>query len=185
MALLTEFPEDAVRCIPNDFARSWFAVSTLSNHEKKAELHLSMREIESFLPLYTVSKQWKNRVTAKVSLPLFAGYLFVRIAPAQRSTVLATPLVRGLVGNGRESLALADTEIAALRDGLRDRQVDPHPYLKVGELARIRSGALAGMQGVVVRKDSQCRIVLSIHLIQRSVAVHVSSDELEPCSLTA
>lgn len=180
MALLTEVREGV-----DDAARSWFALCTLPNHEKKAELHLCMREIESFLPLYAVSRQWKNRVTAKVTLPLFAGYLFVRIAPAQRVKVLETPLVRGIVGNGRESLALADTEIAALRNGLLGRQVDPHPYLKVGELARIRSGALAGMQGVVVRKDGQYRIVLSIDLIQRSVAVHVSADELEPCSRTA
>ncbi len=180
MALLTEVGEGV-----DDAARSWFALCTLPNHEKKAELHLRMREIESFLPLYTVSRQWKNRVTAKVSLPLFAGYLFVRIALTQRVKVLETPLVRGLVGNGRESLALPDTEIEALRTGLLGRQVDPHPYLKVGELARIRSGALAGMRGVVVRNDGQYRIVLSIDMIQRSVAVHVSADELESCSQTA
>jgi transcription antitermination factor NusG len=185
MALRTEVRESVTGCIPGDPVRSWFALCTLPNHEKKAELHLRMRDIESFLPLYTVTKQWKNRVTAKVTLPLFTGYMFVRIAPAQRVRVLETPLVRGLVGNGREPLALDDKEIAALRNGLLDRQVDPHPYLKVGELARIRSGALAGMQGVVVRKDGLYRIVLSVDLIQRSVAVHVSADELESCDRIA
>ena len=64
--------------------RSWFAVYTATNHEKRVAQHLRVKEIETFLPLYSATKRWKNRTTAKVDLPLFAGYIFVRIAPTER-----------------------------------------------------------------------------------------------------
>jgi transcription antitermination factor NusG len=181
MEMIPNPREETVQLVQPEPVRNWFALHTSSNHEKKVQQHLRMREIESFLPLYTVSRRWKNRVTAKVDLPLFAGYVFVRIARTECSRVLAVPLVHSLVGNGREAIALPDAEIEALRTGLQGRQADPYPYLKVGDLARIRSGALAGMQGVVVRKDGQFRVVLSIELIKRSIAVHVAAEELDLC----
>lgn len=161
--------------------RKWFALYTASNHEKKIEQHLRMKEIESFLPLYTVTKRWKNRTTAKLELPLFAGYVFVKIERTESARVLEVPMVYSIVGNGRAALPLPDAEIEALRAGLHQRQVDPHPYVKVGSRARICSGALAGLEGIVVRKDAHLRVVLNIDLIMKSVAVHVTADELEPC----
>jgi transcription antitermination factor NusG len=161
--------------------RNWFVVYTSSNHEKKAEQHLQMRDIETYLPLYTVTRRWKNRTTVKLELPLFSGYVFVRIARTESARVLAVPNVRFIVGDGRKSLPLPDEDIETLRSGLRLRQVDPHPYVKVGARARIRSGPLAGLEGIVVRKDNQLRVVLSIDLIRKSIAVHVTADELEPC----
>jgi len=161
--------------------RNWFAVYTASNHEKKVQEHLRMRDIETFLPLYTATRRWKNRTTVKVDLPLFRGYVFVRIACTESARVLAVPNVRFMVGDGRKALPLPDEEIELLRTGLHLRRVDPYPYLKVGARARIRSGPLAGLEGIVVRKDDQLRVVLSLDLIRKSIAVHVSADELEPC----
>jgi transcription antitermination factor NusG len=149
--------------------------------KKKVEQHLRMREIESFLPLYTVTRRWKNRTTAKVELPLFAGYVFAKIARTEGVRVLEVPMVHSIVGNGCGALPIPDAEIDALRSGLHLRQVDPYPYMKVGARARIRSGALAGLEGVVVRKDGHLRVVLSLDLIMKSIAVHVKADELEPC----
>jgi len=161
--------------------RNWFAVYTASNHEKKVQENLRMRDIETFLPLYEATHRWKNRTTVKVDLPLFRGYVFVRIAVTENARVLAVPNVRFLVGDGRKALPLPDEEIELLRTGLHLRQVDPYPYVKVGARARIRSGPLAGLEGIVVRKDDQLRVVLSLDLIRKSIAVHVSADELEPC----
>jgi transcription antitermination factor NusG len=84
-----------------------------------------------------------------------------------------------IVGSGREPLALPDFEIEALRSGLRLRRFEPHPYLVVGERARIKSGSLAGMVGVLARKKNSLRVVLTLELIMRSVAVEVDADELE------
>lgn len=161
--------------------RNWFAVYTASNHEKKVQQHLHVHDIETFLPLYRVTRKWKNRTTVKLELPLFTGYVFVRITRAQSARVLAVPNVRFIVGDGRKAVPLPEEEIETLRTGLRMRQVDPHPYVKVGARVRIRSGPLAGLEGIVIRKDDQLRVVLSLDLIKRSIAVHVGADELEPC----
>jgi transcription antitermination factor NusG len=167
---------------PLEQTRNWFALYTASNQEKRVEQHLRLKGIEVYLPLYTVTRRWKNRMTMKIDLPLFHGYVFVRIALSERVRVLEAPATVSLVGNGREPLPLLDAEIDTLRKGLQLRQVDPYPYLKVGNRARIRSGALAGLEGVVVRKDDRLQVVVSIDAIMRSFAVLVHADELEPCA---
>jgi transcription antitermination factor NusG len=165
--------------------RNWFAVYTASNHEKKVQLHLQLRGVETFLPLYTATHRWKNRTTVKVDLPLFRGYVFVRIAYTESARVLAVPNVRFLVGDGRKALPLPNEEIELLRTGLHLRRVDPYPYVKAGARVRIRTGPLAGLEGIVMRKDDQLRVVLSLDLIRKSIAVHVSAEELEPCESRA
>jgi transcription antitermination factor NusG len=164
--------------------RSWFAVYTATNHEKSIAQHLRMREIETFLPLYSVTKRWKNRTTAKVDLPLFAGYIFVRIAPTERVRVLEVPMVYSVVGNRREPTPLPDDQIEGLRVALQGGQAHPFPYVKVGNRVRVRSGAFAGLEGVVVRTYGGLSVVLSVDMIQKSVAVHVEADELESCGRT-
>jgi transcription antitermination factor NusG len=128
-----------------------------------------------------VTRRWKNRTTVKLELPLFASYIFVRIARAESTRVLSVPNVHFIVGDGHKALPLPDEDIETLRSGLHLRQVDPYPYVQVGAQVRIRSGPFAGLQGVIVRKDDQLRVVLSLDLIKKSIAVHVSADELEPC----
>jgi len=161
--------------------RNWFAVYTASNHEKKIQEHLRTRDIETFLPLYTAVRRWKNRTTVKLELPLFAGYMFARIARTESPRVLSIPNVYFIVGNGREALPLPDGDIETLRSGLHLRRVDPCPYVKVGARVRIRSGPLAGLKGIVLRKDDQLRVVISLDLIRKRIAVHVTAEELEPC----
>ncbi|HXZ33154.1 MAG TPA: UpxY family transcription antiterminator [Terriglobales bacterium] len=162
--------------------RSWFAVYTASNHEKRVTQHLRMREIEIFLPLYSVTKRWKNRITVKVERPLFSGYVFARIDPTEIIRVLEVPMVYSIVGNRREPVPLPDAEIERLRAGLQGRQAHPFPYVKVGNRVRIRSGPLAGLEGIVVRTYGTLSVVLSVDMIQKSIAVHVEADELESCA---
>jgi transcription antitermination factor NusG len=183
--ILTLLKKDEPLPLTSNSQRDWFAVYTASNHEKKVMQHLEMRNIETFLPLYKVIRKWKNRTTVQLELPLFTGYVFVRIARSESARVLSVPNVRFIVGDGRRILPLPGEEIEILREGLLLRRVDPYPYAKVGARVRISSGPLVGMEGIVVRKDAQLRVVLSIELIKKSIAVHVSADELEPCELQA
>lgn len=178
---LALFEEETPVPVTTKPQRNWFAVYTSSNHEKKVQQHLQMRGIETFLPLYRVTRRWKNRTTVKLEVPLFTDYVFVRIARTERTRVLAVPRVRFIVGDGHRPLPLPDEQIETLRSGLHLRKVDRYPYARVGAWVRIRSGPLAGLEGVVVRRDNQLRVVLSIDLIQKSIAVHVTADELEPC----
>jgi len=164
----------------NQLARKWFAVYTTPRHEKRVSQYLGQKEIEHYLPLYRTRRKWKDGSKVTLNLPLFPGYLFVHISKSERVPVLQTPGVQSLVGGtGGQPASLPETEISALRVGLPLRRAEPHPLLTVGQRARIRSGALAGMEGVVVRRKNSLRVVLTMELIRRSVAVEVDEAELE------
>lgn len=158
----------------------WFAVYTTPRHEKRVGEYLKLREIEHYLPLYQVRRKWRNGATEILDLPLFPGYLFVRIERNRRVTVLETPGVLSFVGGtGGRPASLPEDEIDALRSGLPLRHAEPHPLLTVGQRARIRSGALAGMEGVVVRQKNSLRVVLTMDMILQSVSVEVDGSELD------
>jgi transcription antitermination factor NusG len=158
----------------------WFAVYTSPRHEKRVAQYLNAREIEHYLPLYSAQHKWRSGSTVTLDLPLFPSYLFVRIDRDERVRVLQVPGVLNIVGGtGHKPAPLPSTEIDALRSGLPLRCAEPHPLLTVGQRARIRSGALAGMEGVVVRLKGSLRVVLTMDLIMRSVAVEVAAEELE------
>jgi len=165
------------------FSANWFAAYTSSRHEKRVASYFADRQIESFLPLYATRHRWKNRCEMNLELPLFPNYVFVRIDPRERACVLEVPGVVSLVGFGRTLAPLSDFEIEALRSGLGQRKIEPHPYLVIGERVRIKCGPMAGMQGVLVRRKSNFRVVLALDVIMRCVAVEVDADDLEPASL--
>jgi transcription antitermination factor NusG len=163
------------------FEPHWFAVYTTPRHEKRVDQHLSVREIDHYLPLYQTQRKWSDGSKVTLNLPLFPGYIFVRIGRVQRVRVLEVPGVLAIVGGtGRTPAALPVAEIEALRFGLHLRRAEPHPLLRVGQRARIRSGALAGMEGIVVRKKNSFRVVLTLDAIMKSISVEVDADELEP-----
>jgi transcription antitermination factor NusG len=163
-----------------EFSANWFAVYTNSHHEKRVASHFAERQIESFLPLYAMTRRWKNRCEMNLELPLFPNYVFVRIDPRKRVRVLEVPGVLSLVGFGRTLAPLPDFEIEALRSALGRMKIEPHPYLVIGERVRIKRGPMAGMEGVLVRKKNNFRVVLALDAILQSVAVEVDADDLEP-----
>src|SRR5258708_17736187 len=117
-----------------------------------------------------------------LELPLFPNYVFVRIDPRERVRVLEVPGVVSLVGFGRTLAPLSDFEIEALRTCVGQRKIEPHPYLVVGERVRIKAGPMTGMEGVLVRKKSNFRVVLALDVIMQCVAVEVDADDLEPAA---
>lgn len=159
---------------------NWFAAYTHSHHEKRVAWHLAERQIESFLPLYAARHRWKNRCEMNLELPLFPNYVFVHIDPRERVRVLEVPGIQSLVGFGRTLAPLPQFEIEALRSGLGQRKIEPHPYLVIGERVRIKAGPMTGMEGVLVRKKNNFRVVLALDVIMQSVAVEVDADDLEP-----
>lgn len=178
-ALHSDGPE--MDCPPGkQLTPKWFAVYTSPRHEKRVGQYLRQKEIEHYVPLYQARRKWRDGSKVTVDLPLFPSYVFVRIDRRERVRVLQVPGVLSLVeGTGREPASLPNAEIDALRTGLFLRHAEPHPLLTVGQRARIRSGALAGMVGIVVRQKNSLRVVLTMDLIQQSVAVEVDGAELE------
>jgi len=160
---------------------NWFAVYTASRHEKRVAQHLTQREIEFYLPLYRSARKWRDGSKVTLELPLFPGYLFVHIKRSERVRVLNVPGALAVVGGmGREPVPLPEETIDALRAGLHLRAAEPYPLLTVGQRARIRAGALVGMEGVVVRKKNGFRVVLTLEHIMQSIAVEVAAEDLEP-----
>ena len=172
-------------CAEVETLQHWFAVYTTPRHEKHVSEILVDRQIETFLPLYRTNRQWQKSRPVVLELPLFPTYVFVRITRQARGAVLGTPGVLSIVGSSKEAWALPDFEIEALRAGLGERKIEPHPYLVVGERVRIKSGVMAGIEGVLVRKKNEFRVVLSLDTIMRSVAVEVDADDIEPASCFA
>ncbi len=156
----------------------WYALQTRSRHEKVVHQQLEQKAIESFLPLYRSMRRWKDR-RKELDLPLFPGYVFVRVALTERREAVKTHGVARMVSFGGAPASLPEKEIEAIRHFLSQRmRLDPHPYLRVGQRARIRSGPFQGLEGILLRKKNSLRFVISLDLIFRSVAVEVDGEDL-------
>ena len=160
--------------------RRWYAVFTLSQNERSAARYLDTCQIESFVPTCESIRLWKNRQRVKVVQALFPTYMFVKIHAGERSVVLQSPGVRGLVGNHEGPIPLPDAEIEFLRSGLCGQKVEPFEDLVIGEKVRVKYGPMQGLVGVLVQKKNSLRFVLTLQLINQSAAVEVAADDLEP-----
>jgi transcription antitermination factor NusG len=156
----------------------WFALYTSSRREKHVAKLLDERQIENFLPLYRADRHWDKRSPVTLDLPLFPNYLFVRAG--RKASLLSVPGVLSIVGSGGQPWPLPDHEIEAFRSAVDVCKLEPHSLFAVGERVRITNGALAGMQGVLVRKKSNFRVVLTVEAIRSSVSAEVDEADLEP-----
>jgi transcription antitermination factor NusG len=160
---------------------SWYAVYTKHQHEKSASDLLSRKGFEVFLPLYGAKRRWKDR-SKIVSFPLFPCYLFLRINLEHRLDVLRTPGVFWIVENDGRACPIPEFEVEAVRKVTENSpHIEPHPYpnLKGGDFVRIRTGALTGIQGILIRVKNQYRVVLSVEALQKAVAVEVDISSVE------
>jgi transcription antitermination factor NusG len=156
----------------------WYAAYTCANHEKRVAAELGMREVEHFLPQYSSVRRWKDR-RVQLELPLFPGYLFVRLALRDRLRVVQIPSVVRLVGFNGSPTPMPEEDMNRIREFLgQGFRPEPHPYLRVGKRARVVRGPLTGMEGIIVRRKNRSRLVLSFDLIQRSMAVETDEGDL-------
>ena len=157
----------------------WYAAYTSANHEKRVAEQLGVRLVEHFVPLYESMRRWKDR-KVRLQLPLFPGYVFVRLAACERLRVLQVPGVARLVGFNGLPCALPDSDIEALKAGLASGiRAEPYPFQLVGRRVRVKAGPLEGLQGIVVRRKNRFRLVISLDLIHRAAAVEVEAADLE------
>jgi transcription antitermination factor NusG len=157
----------------------WYVAHTSANHEKRVTQQLQERSVEHFLPLYESVRRWKDR-RMKLQLPLFPGYVFVRLALRERLKVLQVPGVARLISFNGQPAALPDNEIEVLRAGFATQlRAEPHPYLTVGRRVRVKHGPLGGVEGILIRKKNAYRVVLSLDLIMQSASVEVDASDLE------
>lgn len=160
---------------------SWYAVHTRARHEKIVEQRLQEHGLTTFLPLMTEVHRWSDRKKT-VEVPLFSCYVFAKIAATnlERLRVLRVEGVLSLVGSRAEGTPIPDEEIDSVRILMEDRLPwSSHSFLKIGQRVRIRSGALNGMEGILVSRNGARTLVISVEAIQRSLAVRIEGYEVE------
>jgi transcription antitermination factor NusG len=158
----------------------WFAVRTATGRERFVSTQLQGKGYEDFLPTYRSRRQWSDR-TKQLELPLFPGYLFCRFDFSNRLPVLITPGVKVIVGFGKIPAPVSCEEIESLRHVVSSgASAAPWPYLSVGQKVQVREGALAGLEGILLQVKNSLRIVLSVELLRRSVAVELDSASVAP-----
>jgi transcription antitermination factor NusG len=156
-------------------AERWFAVHTYARHEKVVAQAVREQGIASFLPLVKQVRQWSDRRKV-VEFPLFGCYVFTKLAPMndQRMRVLRVNGVLGFVGTHGMGIPIPDEQIEAVRLLVEQNlPVCSHPFLKIGQRVRIRSGALAGVEGILISRSGERTLVISLDAIQRSLSVRV------------
>jgi len=159
---------------------NWYALYTCSRHEKCVAQQIEQRSISCFLPLYRSVRRWKDQ-RKELELALFPGYVFVRLALKDRVRVLQLPGAVRLVSFNGQPTILPEVEIELLRQRLSGGGcLEPHPYLRVGYRVRVCGGPMQGLEGIIVRRKDRCRVVFSLDLIMRSVAVEVDETDVEP-----
>lgn len=149
----------------------WFALRVKSRCEKAVAMMAQHKGFEEFLPLYQSRRRWSDRLQS-VELPFFPGYLFCRLNPQHRLPLLTIPGVLHFVGIGKIPVPIEDSEIAALQTAVRSGLLaEPWPFLEIGQRVRLEEGPLAGLEGILVGTAKQQRILVSVTLLKRSVAV--------------
>jgi transcription antitermination factor NusG len=158
---------------------SWYALSTLPKNEKSVARSLESRGYEVFLPTYEVTRIWKNRQRMTLQLPLFIGYVFTRLKLNERFRALGIVGTLRFVGNSQGPLPIPAPEIDFLRSRYCSEHFKPFPDLVVGQRVRITRGPMRGVEGMLVRKDSDLRFVLTLELINQHIAAVVDPADLQ------
>jgi transcription antitermination factor NusG len=160
---------------------NWYAVHTVARHEKRVAALFEEKRVSTFVPLLRQIHRWSDRCSV-VEIPMFSCYAFVRMVQTvdERLKVLRTPGVLGFVGSERQGTPIPDEQIETLRTAIREKiPCTVHPFIDVGERVRIRGGSLDGVEGLLVRQGGNQSLVVSVELLQRSVAIRVEGYVVE------
>jgi transcription antitermination factor NusG len=157
--------------------KHWFGIEVHSRRESRVVDEFAIRGVDFVLPTRRIKKRWSDRIKT-VDVPLFPGYVFSRFDLADRMLVLGCPGVCKIVGAGNVPIAIDDQEIDAIKVLAASQVVlTPWPYLRTGQRVRIEHGPLAGIEGLVIRaREGSLRVVVSVTLLQRSVAAEIERD---------
>jgi transcription antitermination factor NusG len=180
---------DGIRMLGNDMERvkeppkmsyPWFALQVRSRYENIVTAHLSGMGFESFLPLCLCRRRWSDRFK-EIECPLFPGYVFCRLDPLDRFPILIIPGVSLIVGMGKTPVPIDEAEIAAIQAAVKSGlPSQPWPFIQIGQRVRIEHGPLCGLEGILLEFRGHHRLVLSVTLLQRSIAVQVEDAWVTP-----
>lgn len=159
--------------------RCWLAAYTRSRHEQQVATQLQQKNLQHLLPTYERVARWTDRIK-RSRAPLFPGYVFVQVTPDERVRVLETAGVVNLVSRAGKAVTLSQEEIERLRACcIHPRNIEPHPYLRVGRRVRVKYGPFFGWEGTLVEKQNSRRLIVSIEQIMKAVSVNIDGADVE------
>jgi len=167
--------------IKNIDRERWYAAYTLPRHEKVVADRLVEQRFESYLPLYPAMRCWNGR-RVEIDLPLFQGYVFVKMLLADRIRILSRPGIIRLVSFNGHPAVLPDEEIERLKTSLSRWKATPYPFFTAGKQILIRSGPFAGMRGRILRRKGKTRLVVTLELIQSAMLLELDAAEAQLAS---
>lgn len=160
----------------DECADYWWAVQVRTRWEQLAATHLRLRQYEVFLPCYRERRRWSDRFK-EVERPLFPGYLFCHVTQAKLGNLITAPAVIRIVGDSRRPLPIPQSEVDAVRRIVEaELPARPWPFVQVGQAVRVEVGPLRGLEGIVLTTTDNRRLIVSLPLLQRSVAVSLNAD---------
>ncbi len=161
----------------------WFAIHTRARHEKRVADRLLEQGLGAYLPLVKETHRWSDRKKV-VEVPLFGCYVFAKFDPSNaqdRTRICRTEGVLQLLGMRGEAIPIPDQQIDAVRILVNEQlPFSEHPFLKIGERVRVRGGAMDGIEGILVGRNGDRTLVVSVDVIQRSLAVRIEGYRVEP-----
>lgn len=164
----------------NPVAQKWFALQVRTRWESSTSVLLEGKGYQTLLPTYKVKRGWSGK-SREVSAPLFPGYVFCQFDAQKRLPILVTPGVLSVVSSGRVPLPVDDAEIAAIQTVVASGcQAEPWPFLEVGQRIRIESDSLSGLEGILIQFKGNHRIVVSVSLLRRSLALEIDRWAVSP-----
>ncbi len=165
-----------------DSDASWYALYTRHQHEKTVASLLSGKGFQVFLPLYSTVHRWKDR-DKQLFLPLYPGYVFLLDRLDRTLQILMTPGVHSIVGTAGGPEPIPQFEIDAVKRVIESSlAVEPHPFLRCGDRVRVTYGPLEGIEGILLRKKNAFRLVLSMEMLMKSVAIEIDASIVERIS---
>ncbi|WP_263368578.1 transcription termination/antitermination protein NusG [Edaphobacter bradus] len=172
---------ETTHLVENDLRPRWYAAYTVPRHEKAVAHRLASQKVESYLPLYSSVRHWNHR-RVEVQLPLFPGYVFVRMLLSDRVRVLSRPGIIRLVSFDGGPAVLPDEEIERLQSSLSTWKAKPYPYLTAGKHVRITSGPFAGLEGKILQRKGKMRLLVTLDLIQSAMLLEMDAAEAQLAS---
>jgi transcription antitermination factor NusG len=165
--------------------RRWLAAYTRSRHESSVAEQLQRKGLEFLLPTFERWRRWSDRVKRSPA-PLFPGYVFVHVSERERVAVLQTLGVVHLVSSAGKPATLREDEVEHLRLCCRQsRDIEPHPYLRIGHRVRVKHGPFAGCEGQLIDKQNASRLIINIDAILKSIAINLHGADVESVAHTS
>jgi transcription antitermination factor NusG len=166
-------------CNEAQMGGDWYALYTKHRHEKVIARNLTYKGFETFVPLYEAARNWKDRVK-QVYMPLFPCYVFFKGDLGRRLDIVTVPGIFSLVSNGGRPAVILEFEIESIRRAVGSgAHLEPHPFLSCGDRVRVKSGPLAGIEGILVRKKSVYRLVLTVEMLGQAASVEIDAVLIE------